>query len=336
MGLNARLTRFLVAAAVLVFCGGMIASAPQAAEAKGAIDIPFPSKVGDRARYDVTYTKTGVSGASTATIDVTMEITRADEAGFLITWTYGKFQAGSPGRSADPDGQKVMDLLRSVRLVLQVNPRAVPTSLKLVNWEELQTRLAQGRDELRKQLQASGMNPQALETLDSFVGSIYQNRDVMTAYYTKEAFMFFSLLGKRIPLSGTPESDMELPNPFGGDPFPGRGRLSVKSYDEPDHRAVVLNTAALDSARVPEIFEKLAREFMAKLTPGLSGTKPEGSLFKNLSIGAETEFDFDLTSAWPESVVYKTSVTIEIAPPGGESPVKSTQVESISMKRIKG
>jgi tetratricopeptide (TPR) repeat protein len=300
------------------------------------VEIPFPSKVGDRARYAVCYIKKGFSGESTATTDVTVEITRADKAGSLVTWTFGKFGAGSVGRDAGIEDQRIVDLMRSVRLILEIDPAATPTDLKLTNWEELQARLAQGFEGLRERMSAGGMDQAAVERMASFLGPFYRDRDVMTAYYTKEATLFFSLLGKRIRVSRPLEYKTQLQNPFGGDPIPGAWRLSVKSYDPAAGKAVVLITGTLDPATAPQILEKFTRDIIAKFAPEFSKEAAEGLSVKSFSLDGETELGIDLASGWPDSLTYKARMTAEMAVPGEASSVPVTQEETISMTRTEG
>ena len=314
---------------------GQTTAAAQKVWAKDALEIPFPSRVGERARYALTQTRKNSSGESTATTDVTIEIARADESGFLIAWTYGKWLADEPGEEPDLDEQKLLDLTRSVRLLLRMDPQA--TGLKLENWEEIRARLEEALKGIREQLKADGASQREAESIESSLGAIYQNRNFVTAYYTKEANLFFSLSGKIVPVPGPVEFDMELPNPFGGDSLPGRRRLSVKSYDPARHRALILDTMTLDSSRTPGIFDKITRDLIAKVAPDLSAVVPEGSLFKALSIDTETEFNLDLASGWPDSVTYKALMKIDVAAPGEASDVKrSTHEETISMERMEG
>jgi tetratricopeptide (TPR) repeat protein len=323
-----------MALALAVAASGWVARAPaQKPAAKDAVDTPFPSRVGERARYAMTMAQKGDAGEPKMTTDVTVEISRADESGFLITWTYGTFRPDPPGEEASPEEQRIVDLMRSVRLLLQLERGA--DSLKLANWEEIQERLTKGLEMIQKQMKAQGAGQQETGTLAS-VKTFYENRDLMTAYYTKEPNLFFACLGKRIPTAQPFEYDMAFPNPFfGGDPFPARGRLSVKEYDQAHHRAVILAAASLDPSRTPGIIEKIARGFVEKFAPEMANSMPK-DLFKSLSVESRTEVAVDLTSGWPESLIYETSMTIEMPDPDGGSHRKVDRGETITMKRIAG
>ena len=139
----------------------------------------------------------------------------------------------------------------------------------------------------------------------------------------------------RVPTAQPVEYDTAFPNPFGGDPFPARVRLSLKEYDQAHHRAVILATASLDPAQMPRIMEKIARGFVEKFIPEMADSMPK-DMFKALSVDSKTEVALDLTSGWPESLTYETSMTIEMSVPGSGSKEKVDSGETITMKRIVG
>jgi tetratricopeptide (TPR) repeat protein len=327
---------FIFMALVLaVAAPGWAARAPaQKPAAKDAVETPFPSRVGDRARYAMTMAEKGDAGKPTMTTDVTIEISGADESGFLITWTYGKFRPDPPGEEASPEELRIVDLMSSVRLLLQLERGA--DSLKLANWEEIQERLTKGLEMIQEQMKAQGAGQQEAGKLASQVKTFYENREFMTAYYTKDPSLFFAYLGKRIPTSQPVDYDMAVPNFFfGGDPFPARGRLSLKEYDQAHHRAVILATASLDPSQMPKIMEKIARGFVEKFAPEMADSMPK-DMFKALSVDSKTEVALDLTSGWPESLTFETSMTIEMSVPDSGSNIKVNRGETITMKRIVG
>jgi hypothetical protein len=330
---RAVLIPLLIVAFALAVPDGATRAFAQKAPSKDVVETAFPSKVGDRAQYAVTLVKRGAAGNSDLTTDVTVEISRADEAGFLVTWTYGKFQMYPPGQEGNAEVLKLLDLTRSVSLVLQVDPRR--TGVKLENWEEIHERLGQALEGLQEQTKAGGAIEQKTGTFMTLIRTFYQNQDFMTSYYTKEPTLFFSYMGKRIPASQPVVNNFTLPNPLGGDPFPARGQISVKEYDPDHHRAVILSTTTLDPLQMPGIMEKVTRDLVAKLAPGLEGQIPK-DMIKALSIDSKTEVAIDLVSGWPESLAYETSTRIEMAMPQGGPEMKFRNEETIAMKRIPG
>ena len=323
-----------MALVLAVVAPGWAARGPaQKSAAKDAIETPFPSRVGDRVRYAMTMAQKGDAGEPKIMTDVTVEISGADESGFLITWTYGKFRPDPPGEEAGFEEQRLVDLMRSVRLLLRMERGA--DSLKLANWEEIQERLTKGLEMIQEKMKADGAGQQEAGKFASQLKTFYGNRELMTAYYTKEPSLFFAFLGKRIPTAQPVEYDMAFPNPYGGDPFPARGRLSLKEYDQAHHRAVILATASLDPSQTPEIIEKIARGFVEKFAPEMADSMPK-DIFKAVSVDSKTEVALDLTSGWPESLTYETSMTIEMSVPDSGSKMKVDSGETITMKRIVG
>lgn len=305
----------------------------QKADESAVVEIPFP-RVGDRARYAVTRNKKQGSRESTMTIDVTAEITGADESGFLVQWTYGEWHTDPPDAAADPEAQSLLKLLYGVPSLLQVDPMA--EDVKVVNLEEIQGQLAKALDEVEKKMGTLGISQQVSERARSLTDSLLQDRDFVTGAYTKEANLIFFLLGRRIPASGPLENDMELPNFLGGDPIPARERLLVKTHDPANHRALVLVTRTLDRARMPKILGKFVRDLAAKFAPEFPANMLDGLSFKSFSMDTTAELDLDLESGWPDSLSYKALITMAMTMPGEESATKDTQEEAISMRRIKG
>lgn len=309
-----------------------------AAKETALFDVPVVGVSGDRVRYALTSTHRNGAGESTATTEVTIAVVKAEKSGRLISWTYGDWHAG---QGLDSENERLINLLRRAQLVLRFRPKAPEP--ELINREEIQAKIDLSLEALRIQKTREGMSPMEAERFILSLGTVFQNRDRLKAFFLKEPSRFFALSGKRIPVEEPVDYEMELPNFLGGEPFPGRGRLLVKNYDPANHRALVGVVGQLDPDRMRKIRKQLGRDIAAQIMASLNLPRLEAALgIDPVSVaGAEflgefyvdttAEYDFDLTSGWLNSLNCKTVSKIKPTAARGFS-----VEETLSMTRILG
>ena len=311
-------TRGRIILPILALILSLRGAVPQEPKDKDAIEIPIVLKTGDCLRYEIARTTTGEKGPGTLKSVVTIQVARADESGWLISWEHGDWQAEGPGQELNPDDLKAVNLMMKVRLLLSLDRHA--TNMRLANWEELRDQLQKGLDALTAGMPKDGMSKEMAYSPKTLLRSMYQNRELMTSYYTQEPQAFFAFPGKSLPLSKPLEAEVQLPNPFGGEPFPGRSRVVVTSVEKKGHRAVVASSMKLDPERMPKILEQITKD----MGLNLGVPSPEGFSIKNVAVDFMAEYDFDLVSGWPNSLTLRKVSKIE----------GMSQEETTTMKRL--
>lgn len=121
----------------------------------------------------------------------------------------------------------------------------------------------------------------------------------------KDPQIFYFACGMQLTLGELQEFDELLPNPFGGEPFPGSSQLLLESVDEAANRAVVIHRLQLD----PEEARRVMLETFIKLAADTGSPTPRASDLPDFSIVDESEYDLDLVTNLPRSLTHVRTVS---------------------------
>ncbi len=100
------------------------------------------------------------------------------------------------------------------------------------------------------------------------------------------------------------EYEDQLPNPFGGEPFPSRATFSLKEAERKAGRAIIEWTQKLDPEKSTPIIEKTLQDMAARLGRRL----PDGELRESISMEDKAEFVVDLSSGWLDRMTHTRTV----------------------------
>jgi hypothetical protein len=121
---------------------------------------------------------------------------------------------------------------------------------------------------------------------------------------TREAQVYFKVLGRGYARNEPFEYEDLLPNPLGGEAFPTHARMALKTYDKQAGRAVITWSQTADPTQVARILESMIKEMSARL-----GEKPlEGEFPKAISMQDNAEIVVDVTTGWVKTLKHARSV----------------------------
>jgi len=294
-----------MASAGSVLLCALILSAPAAAE--DSVDLPLRWQVGQRLQYEIVKsgrkTRDGeATFKATTRTDLEIEVLRADADGYLIAWTQGETRFDDPQPAADPMLQRMTNLVRGLRVLLQIDSEANVVGVR--NWKELKETIGKILSTVTDELKISGMDATMLSKITAQLASMYATREQIEMMCTREPRMFFLVLGGSFSAPEPTEYQDRLPNPFGGEPFPSRAAFVLKGVDRQSQRATIAWTQTLDPEHARRIMEKSLKDLAARV----GGPVPQGDVLESMMVEDTAEFVVDLSSGWLDRLSHKRLV----------------------------
>ena len=265
-----------------------------------SVDILPHWKKGDSFALTITRTREkSIDGRSTVSgktrTHFTVEVLRADDRGYLLGWTANDttFEASLP---SDTFLRQVVDVMKGKQIVLQVDERGTITGVQ--NWKELRNEILKAMDAA---LPAKTPNSREGSTDPSLLSNLRAKWETMLAtkgqveqLCTRDARIYFLVLGRRYALNEPHEYNDRLPNPIGGDPFPTRARIILKAFDQQSGQALLSWNQTTDPKQAERILESMIKDLAAR-----RGKKaPEGEFARSISMEDNADIVVDAHTGW--------------------------------------
>ncbi len=254
----------------------------------------------ERARDD----KATQEGKSTT--DIKIEVIQADNHGFVMSWTFGEPKLEGPGGVAQhPLIKRMVQLVTGTKFLLEVDKSGSLKGVK--NWEEIKKLTSQALEMMMKESLPEGLDKDKAGAFRSMVESMLATKEQIEQLCTREAELFFLPFGKKLA-SGQPlDYEVNLPNPFGGEPLPGRGRFDLKTYDKSSGQAVITRTQTIS----PEAMKRFLEDLVKKATEQLGQPPATATMPKTITIEDSSEIVINVPSGWIESVTLTRTTKVD-------------------------
>jgi hypothetical protein len=276
--------------------------------------------------FDLTITRArekSVNGQSTVSgatrTHFTIEVLRADDKGYLVGWTAGETTFEDPVPS-ESFLRQVVGLMKGMQIVLQLDERGTIRGVQ--NWKELRSETLKVMDALLAKTPESqkGKTDQTLmSNLRTQWETMFATKEQVEQLCTRDARIYFMALGRMYVLNEPYEYTDLLPNPLGGEPFPTRARITLKTFNQQSGQAVLSWNQATDPKQTARILESMIKDLAAR-----RGKKsPEGTFAKTISMEDKADIVVDAHTGWVNRLTLTRSVNLGTR----------TQVDSTSITR---
>lgn len=283
-------------------------------------------KKGDKALFEMVKTKKKIQDGKTtltgtARVDLEIEVLSVDKNGALLAWTWGEMKFDDPQLNENALAKKILNLSKGLRIMLEFDTNYDFGGIQ--NWKELKETAEKQIDTLMNELKTASRDPPMIDKLKMQLTSMYKTKEQVTEVFVREARPFFSVvpvLG--VGLSGNKplEYKDQLPNPFGGEPLPCRGRFTLKNVDGKSKLVTVTWKQTMDTeGRV--VFENTMKDVAKRM--GLP--VPDAELIKTLTMEDSAEFVVDLSTGWNRSFTFTRLAKI--------NQEQGTQIETITIRK---
>lgn len=236
----------------------------------------------------------------------TIEVLRVDDTGYLVGWTAGDttFEASLP---SDTFLRQVVDVMKGKQIVLQIDDHGTITGVR--NWKELQRETLKAMDVLLAKtpnLHSGSTEQTLLSNLRAQWETMFATKEQVEQLCTRDARIYFMALGRRYELNEPHEYNDLLPSPIGGDPFPTRARIVLKTFDQQSGQAMLSWNRTTDPKRATHILESKIKDLAAR-----RGKKsPEEGFAKTLSMEDKADIVTDVRTGWVDRLTLTQSVNL--------------------------
>jgi hypothetical protein len=264
-------------------------------------------KVGDSYHLELTKTRQQSQGQREGKVmgtvtPVRVEVLAEHEDGYTLSWELGE----STLVGNDSAAEDVMDDLANLfqGSVLQLRTDAFGTPNALLNEDEVREHIDALLQKVSELAIAEGAPPAQMKQVIDATRSMLDGPTLSTTVL-KEPQVYYFACGMQLELGAVQEFDEFLPNPFGGDPFPGKTEISLESLDEASDSATLSHRLELD----PEETRRIMLESFTKLAEEMGSPAPKASDLPDFSIVDEASYLLDLTTKLPRTVSHSRTVS---------------------------
>ena len=270
--------------------------------------LPYWKK-GDTVRLEITRARVkSTEGRSTITgkthTDFAIEVLSANDNGYLVGWTAGKTTFDSPSQAEHSFLGQVVNLMNGRQIILDIDSHGAIRGVQ--NWKKLKATALKSLEALAatEDVQKEKPDTARMSRLRAQWESMLGTKEQVEELCTREAKVYFMVLGRRYAHNKPFEYEDLLPNPLGGEAFPTHANMALKTFDEQAGHAVITWSQTADPTQVARILESMIKEMRARL-----GKKSVGGEFpKSISMQDDAEIVVDVTTGWVKTLKHARSV----------------------------
>lgn len=274
-----------------------------------SIEVMPHWKKGEMVRLEITRARVkSADGTSTITgkthTDFTIEVLSANHDGYLVGWTAGKTTFDSPSQAEHSFLGHVVNLMNGLQIILDLDLHGAIRGVQ--NWKKLKTTALKSLEALAatEDVQKEKPDKARMSRLRAQWESILGTKEQVEELCTREAKVYFMVLGRRYAHNTPFKYEDLLPNPLGGDAFPTHANMALKTFDEQAGHAVITWSQTADPTQVARILESMIKEMGARL-----GKESVGGEFPNsISMQDDAEIVVDVTTGWVKTLKHARSV----------------------------
>ncbi len=278
-----------------------------------SIDVLPHWKKGERLSLEITRVRERVvDGKSTVTgktyTPFTLEVLSAADDGFLVGWTLGETKFDRDVSAEESFLRQVVDIMKGQEIVLQIDPHGTITAVR--NWKQLKDAALKTMDAILSGTTDSlkgKVDPTLIAKLRAQSESMLATKEQVERLCTREAKLYFMVLGRHYALNKPVGYEDVLPNPLGGEAFPTQATFVMKSYDHKSEQAVIAWRQMSDPKETARILEPMVKEMAARLA---GKTPPQGAFPDTIAMEDRAEMLVDVATGWVNTFSHARSLTI--------------------------
>jgi hypothetical protein len=264
---------------------------------------------GETVRLEITRARVkSADGKSTITgkthTDFTIEVLSANDDGYLVGWTAGKTRFDAPSQAERSFLGQVVNLMNGLQIILEIDSHGAIRGVQ--NWKGLKAAALKSLDALAttEDLQKEKPDKALMSNLRAQWESMLGTKEQVEELCTREAQVYFKVLGRGYTHNDPFEYEDLLPNPLGGEAFLTHGRMALKTFDKQAGQAVITWSQKSDPKQVARILDSMIKAMSARL-----GKEPlEGEFPKAISMEDHAEIVVDVATGWVRTLTHTRSV----------------------------
>jgi len=235
-----------------------------------------------------------------------LEVLHASSQGYLVGWTAGAttFDVPAPTESVL---RQVVGLMQGMQIVLQIDSRGSITGIQ--NWEALRSEMLRNLDSLlakRSNSQRERADQGMVAKLRTQWDTMFSTKAQVEQVCTRDAQLYFRILGRTYTWDQPHEYQGFFENPLGGDPFPTRADIVLKSFNGRSGQAVLHWNQSADREQTDQIMRSLLKDLATRQGKHV----PEEGFLQTVALENHAEVEVDVGTGWVSKLTETKSVTL--------------------------
>jgi hypothetical protein len=240
-----------------------------------------------------------------------------DKDFYIVHCTYGKFELEGAQKN-NPLVVKMMNLSEGVCLKIKTDEDGMPQ--ELTNVDEIIETLQKAIDLLEEFLKENKLTQVISNQYLSNMRTMYNETEMVKQIMLNEVGLLFLFCGAQLEPGSPSEFDELLPNPFQGEPLPGKGSILLKDFDKQTGIATVEYGLSIDKEKaIPRLIAAIE-----KMNP--NAPFPANEEMSQIDFSDITHYRIDTKKGWALSVKHSRNMKVD---------GQTARVQSQSFKTLK-
>lgn len=259
-------------------------------------------KQGQKVRYEMTRKKTRetdgkVVGGASGRTPVDVEVIAAGGNGYVVRWKLGEMVPDDPRLAGHPLAKAMTRLTDGMAVDLEIDPDGELIGVK--NWKELQETGKKIRETVLEEVEKANVPKAAIDVMRAETDKLFASKMAVEASFTRQPSLLVIPLGHAYDPARATKADVDLPNPFGGDPIPATAEFTLKAHDPAAGLATVTFVQRPDPAKLKAVLEKTFRDLSKRL-----GKNPADVILPAFDLTDRAEYTVETKTGWVRTVTH--------------------------------
>jgi len=247
-----------------------------------------------------------------------MSIQEKGEGYYIVHCTYGKVELeGAEAEKNNPMVSKMMNLAEGLCLKMKTDGNGLPQ--KLTNIDEVVEMSVKAIDLIEEFLKESKAPQAMIEQTIAPIRTMYQKPEMVELTMLSEIVLFFPFCRAKLEQGKALEFDESIPNPFQGEPLPGKASILLRGIDQRTGIALVEYRLTIDKEKAGPILFAAMKQMVPQMPSPAKNEIPQ------IDFTEKAFYRIDTKRGWPLAVVHTRDMTLN---------GQSGRVQSLSFKTL--
>jgi hypothetical protein len=222
---------------------------------------------------------------------------------YIVHCTYGKFEMEGAQKD-NPLVVKMLNLSEGICLKIKTDEDGMPQ--ELTNTDEIVKKSLKAIDLLEEFLKDNKLPGATVDQIISPMRTMYkENPEMVTHVVLNEIAPLFLFCGAKLELGSPSEFDELLPNPFQGEPLPGKGSILFKDFDKQTGIAAIEYRLSVDKEKAAPLL------FAALKKMDTKASVPADEEIPQIDFSDITHYRIDTKKGWALSVEHSRDIKLD-------------------------
>jgi hypothetical protein len=245
---------------------------------------------------------------------VKLTVEDSTKSGYVIDWYYSKISLDDSYKNADAITKYILQITKG--MTIKFSTDSIGELGQILNWDEIKTFFTARADSMSSLIGYASV--EQIDNIRTKLIALVNNKDQLQNVLLQDIQLYFSLYGYTLNSKTPLVYNGFFSDQFGGDPFPSKGIINLKSIDTLNKKCEVVWHQRADSVQEKQILKKAFTNQAA-----IAGKPaPTDADIPNIRIYDDYYFLFDIKSGWSQKLNYKRTTATD----------KMQEVDSVDFK----